>query len=73
LRADVLSTKERNAGELGKAAFIQAHDLPLESPRRCGDDEIVSASWSSSSPNVRQQSGVRLGHLKVVGLDRYGI
>lgn len=59
--------------ELGEATLVQAHDLPFPSSRRCGDDEVVSAARHACLPNMGQQSGMRLGHVEVVRLNRDGI
>lgn len=63
----------RNLGEFGKAALIQAHDLPLPSPRRRGDDEVVSAPRRTRPPDVRQKSGVRFSNFELVRLDRNSV
>jgi hypothetical protein len=47
-------TGMRDAGELGKAASIEAHDLPLPGSRRRSDDQVVGTARGTYSPNMRQ-------------------
>ncbi len=64
---------ELNAGKLGKATSVEAHDLPLLGSSRRSDDEVVGTAWGARSPDVRQQDCVGLGYLEVIGLNREGV
>jgi len=61
---------ELDAGELGKATSVEAHDLPLLGSRRRRDNEVVGTARDTGSPNVRQQDSVGLGYREVIGLNR---
>lgn len=67
------SAYKEDIGQLGKATFVEAHDLPFPGTRRRRDDEVVGAPWRSSPTDVRQESSVCLGHVEVVRLNREGV
>ncbi len=63
----------RDARKFSKGSLVGANDVPLLGACRRSDDEVVGATWRSRPPNVRQQIGMCLGHVEVVGLNRDGV
>jgi hypothetical protein len=53
--------------------MVRTHYLPLPGSRRRSDDEVVGTARRACPTDVRQENGMCLGHVEVVGLDRDGI
>jgi hypothetical protein len=53
--------------------LIGSHNLPLPGSRRRGDDEVVGATRRARTPDVRQESGVGLSNIELIGLNRDGV
>ena len=67
------TTGNQNVGQAREASLIGTYDLPLPGSCRRGNDEVVGSTWRARPSNVRQQGGMRFGHVQVVGLDRNNV
>lgn len=61
---------DRDTRELAEATSIESEDLPVASSCGCRDDQVVGPARRSGSTHMCQQSGMRLGDVEFVRLDR---